>query len=277
MSDYSTPEGLRSLLLRLEAAGDSAWRTDPEAEELMAYTIRKYRPLAAKHHCEPDDSAFAAFEAFRTAAVRNAVDPWAVVTRAVQVTLIAEERANGLLCSPTRARRAHVSRHHDVRRFGESDHDLAEFHPALRVVPDIPEVDAAERDPAAPTTAHEAFDMTIALFVALGWPADTTTCALDYVAARLMESGDRFATHATLRRDENARALLDLDRRAWAVLLRRTLGNPHMDVRRTNAGHGLVLRLLIGHPLVELLAEDDLVREISSIAPQPVRRCASAS
>ena len=106
-ASFATPEGLRSLLQRLhdrESVGYWAWRHDPEAERLMQFTIRKYRSLARTHNCEPQDSAYAAFEAMRTRAVRCADDPWAVITRAVQVSLIAEERAAGLLCSTAQER-----------------------------------------------------------------------------------------------------------------------------------------------------------------------------
>jgi hypothetical protein len=207
--------------------------------------------------------------------VRTADDPWAVVTRAVQVSLIAEERANGLLCSPSQARRAQFSCHHDARRFSDSEADLLDFHPAFQVSPD--ESDAGMQivtaiDEQPPTGAFEAVDMAIALFVSLGWPADTVTCAVDYIAARLIETGSRSTAHATLRRDQTARALFDLDRPAWSTLLRLTLGNPNPDEQCTAAGHGLLVLLLVGHPIAELLADDALIREVSQTAPRLVRR-----
>jgi hypothetical protein len=271
MTAFETADGLRALLNRLDP---HAWSTDPEAERLMTFTIGKYRSLARKHHCEPEDSAAAAFEAMRTPAVRRAHDPWAVVTRAVQVTLIAEERANGLLCSPAQARRTHISCHHDARRFSDSDADLLEFHPALRVSDAEPAEPAPKGDLA--TGAFEAIDLAIALFVALGWPLNTATCALDYIAARLIECGSRATTHAMLRRDHSARALLDLDRPAWASLLRLTLGTQSPALKSTATGHGVLLQLLIGDTIADLLADDDLVLEISHTAPRPVRTEAAA-
>lgn len=276
---YTTAEGLRRLLVRLHNAGPDAWRTDTEAADLMEFTIRKYRSLATKHRCQPEDSASAAFEALRTAAVRTADDPWGVVTRAVQVTLIAEERANALLCSPGQARRPHISCHHDARRFSEYDTDVIEHHPALcpsyEPRTDLPSTAkaAAQTNSAQkpPTRALQAVDLTIALFVALGWPLNTTTCALDYIAARLVECGSRSTTHAMLRRDHSARALLDLDRRAWSTILRFTLGNPHPDHQFTAAGRGVLLRLLIGDPIIEMLADDTLVRAIRRAAPPKAR------
>lgn len=276
MTTYASAEGLRRLLIRLNDAGPGAWRTDPDAADLMGFTIQKYRSLAAKHHCQPEDSASAAFEALRTSAVRTADDPWAVVTRAVQVTLIAEERSNALLCSVGQARRPHISCHHDARRFSEYDTDIVEYHPAL-----CPSYEARTNLPPAPkstaqkppTTARQAVDLTIALFVALGWPLNTTTCALDYVAARMVECGSRGTTHAMLRRDHSARALLDLDRRAWSTILRYTLGNPHPDHQFTSTGRGVLLRLMIGDPIIEMLADDTLVTDIKRSAP-PVARTA---
>ena len=102
---FTDSEVLRATLHRLHSAGEQSWRDDPEAAELMRYAMDKYGALARKHHLEPEEAAVAAFEVMRTRAARDACDPWAVVTRAVQVTLIAEERANGLLCSTQHAAR----------------------------------------------------------------------------------------------------------------------------------------------------------------------------
>src|SRR3546814_5147643 len=62
----------------------------------MRFATTKYAALARKYDLAPEDAAVAAFEAMRTRAVRTAVDPWGVVTRAVQITLIYEARAQGL-------------------------------------------------------------------------------------------------------------------------------------------------------------------------------------
>lgn len=258
---FETAKGLRRVLMRLRVSGPHAWEHDPEARDLMLYAARKYEALAIKHRCDPSAGAAAAFEAMRTYAVRTAVDPWAVVTMAVKVTLIAEERADGLMCSVDQARRPEVSRHHDVRRFCDTEADLPNFLPALAVEP----FDPAET---APTGAYEAVDAAIDLFTALGWPRDTATCGLDYIAARLIESGCRAKTHAALRRDHAARALLDITQGAWSTVLRIILGNPNPDEAYTSDGHGVLLRLLIGHPVTELLDDDLLVLEISETAPR---------
>ena len=258
---FTTAQGLRRLLVRLRVSGSRAWEHDPEARDLMLFAARKYEALAVKHRCDPSAGAAAAFEAMRTYAVRTADDPWAVVTMAVKVSLIAEERADGLLCSVDQARRPEFSRHHDVRRFCDTEADMPNFLPALAVEPFNPE------EP-RPTGAYEAVDATIDLFTALGWPRDTATCALDYVTARLVESGSRARTHAALRRDQTARALLDIDQESWSTVLRIILGNPNPDEACTSDGHGVLLRLLIGHHVTELLNDDLLVFEISQTAPK---------
>jgi len=260
---FETSEGLRRLLIRLRVCGPRAWEHDPEARELMAYTTLKYQALARKHRCDPTAGAAAAFEAMRTYAVRTATDPWAVVTMAVKVSMIAEERAAGLMCSVDQARRPEFSSQHDVQRFCDTDSDLPSFLPELAVGP----VEPVTSEQGRPTTAHEAVDATINLFAALGWPRDTATCLLDYIGARLMESGSRPRAHAALRRDHSARALLDLDQAVWSTMLRIILGNPNPDEVYTSDGHGVLLRLLIGHHVTELLDDDLLVFEISDAAP----------
>lgn len=262
---FETSAGLRQLLVRLRVSGTHAWEHDPEAHDLMVYAARKYEALAIKHHCDPYAGAAAAFEAMRTYAVRTAEDPWAVVTTAVKLSLTAEERANGLLCSVDQARRPEFSQHHDVRRFSDTEADLPNFLPALAVEP-------FESEAPAPTGAYQAVDATIDLFTALGWPRDTATCAIDYVAARLMDAGCRPRTHGALRRDHTARALLDIDQDAWSTLLRIVLGNPNPDAACTSDGHGILLRLLIGHPVTELLDDNLMVFEISHSAPRPRSR-----
>jgi hypothetical protein len=260
---FETSTGLRRLLIRLRVSGHRAWEHDSEARELMIYTARKYEALALKHRCDPTAGAAAAFEAMRTYAVRSADDPWAVVTMAVKVSLIAEERAAGLLCSVDQARRPEVSSHHDVRRFCETDADLTNLLPQLAVESALPK----HPDEVRPTGALEAVDAAIEVFTQVGWPRDTATCLLDYIGARLVETGSRPQTHAALRRDESARALLDVDQAVWSTVLRIILGNPNPDEAFTSDGHGILLRLLIGHHVSELLDDDLLVFDIRETAP----------
>ena len=274
-SDFRSPEGLRMLLVRLDDSGPDAWRDDAEAETLMCFTMEKYGALARKHGLEPEDAAVAAYEVMRTRAARTACDPWAVVTRAVQVTLIAEERANGLLCSTGRARRLANTGEHDAERFSERETPLYEYHRAFRVEPEQNRIDLAHETAdgdEGPTSAYQAVDIAVELFVALGWPLDTARTALDYVSARLIEAGSRTNAHEVLRRDRHARALLDLDRRGWTAMLRVVLGSPNKDLAHTTAGRGLLLRLLIDEKPDELLTDDELVAALHASAPRTAGR-----
>lgn len=266
---FVTPDGLRSLLLRLHSGGPDAWRTDPDADELMRFVIERYRPLAASHHCSPEDAALPAFEAMRSDAVRSAKDPWAVVTRAVQLALMAEEMSGDLLCSPSRTWRNSMRGWPRVARFCDTTIDGIEVPPGSTLYEQLtaaPKRAAAD----APTEALEACDMAVALFVALGWPHGVIRTAVEYIADRLIACGSRPTAHAYLRRDLSALAVLDIDRKCWATLLRLLLGNPSDDLRYTTAGRGLLLRFLIGEPLAACLSDERLIAEISATAPQPL-------
>jgi hypothetical protein len=268
---FATGEGLRATLKRLHSSGPDAWRDDPEARDLMQHCVRKYGALARRHRMEPADAAAAAFEVMRMRSTRTAGDPWAVVTRAVQVTLIAEDRAQGLLCSTAKARRASVSAHHDAERFSDRETPISDFHPAFHVAAEQDLVEIAEHPHPTPTTAFHAVELAVSVFCALGWPTDTASAALEYIASRLIESGSRSTAYEMLRRDHHARALLDLSRASWNSVLRVTLGNQSDDHTHTSEGRGQLLRLLVGETVAELLADDKLVLDVSLAAPAGVR------
>jgi len=270
--DFTTAEGLRLLLVRLRYSGSGGWRHDPEASDLMAYAMEKYGALARKYDYEPVEAAIAAFEAMRTRAVRVAEDPWAVVTRAVELTLIYERRADGLLCSNQQARREVEVERHDAERFCDREADLVDFHPtfAIPAPQDSIDIDEEPDDEDEPTNAWVAVDEAVAVFVVLRWPNEIARTAIEYICARLLRSGNRETAFEALRRDRHAQALLDVDQRAWLVFLRVLLGNQHPDRRRTSAGRGMLLRLVIGDQAETLLADRSLVAEIASIR-QPVR------
>ena len=264
--DFTTASGLRMLLTELHYAGPDAWRHDPDAAALMEYATDKYASLAIKHGLEPDDAAYAAFNVLRTAAVRNAHDPWAVTTRAVQVALIYDERANGLLCSPHQARRAEISAHHDAERFGDHENSLLDYHPAFHVPAEMDRPDEDEQERSA-MSVDDAFEMTVKLFTSLGWPEHAIRHAITYVSSRLMDSGNRVTTHEGLRKDRLALRALDLTHSSWTTLLTTVLGNPRPDHEHTRHGHGIWYRFLLGETPADLLDEDDLVRAISASAP----------
>src|SRR5699024_7573122 len=147
--DYTTGEGLRALLGRLRQEGPGAWRTDPTAAKLMQYAADKYAALARKHHLDPWEAVSAAFEVMRTRSAREASDPWAVVTHAVRITCIAEERGQGLLCSTHQARRPHYSIFHDAERLSDRENPLDDYHPAFHITDPHPDDDHGDGPEAA--------------------------------------------------------------------------------------------------------------------------------
>lgn len=268
---FEDSEALRALLNRLHEAGKGAWRHDPEAALLMRHAADKYAALAKKHGLDPWEAASAAFEAMRGAATRRADDPWAVVTRAVQVTCIGEERGNGLLCSVHQARRPQYSVFHDAERFSDRENPLPDYHPAFHIDPfadtDDDEEDGGEVVPERAVNVTSAVEDTIALLSWVGWEPVTARAAVEYITGRLAESVSRASAFETLRRDRQARALLDLPGSSWTTLLRIVLGHPDPALSGTSTGRGLLLRLLNGEPLRALLRDDDLVLTAGLAAP----------
>lgn len=269
--DFTTSEGLRTLLHRLHAAGSGAWEHDPTAADLMGLVAEKYAPLARKHGLDPWEVASAAFDVMRTKAAREAVDPWAVVTHAVRITCIFEERAQGLLCSVHQARRPHVSAFHDPERFSDRDNPLTDYHPAFQVTDNTSTTHDEDEDSLASaracTSASSAVEDAIALFMLLDWPPATARAAVEHVCGALTRIGTRQGTYEALRRDKHARALLDIPGRSWTTLLKTLLGNPHAPYAATATGRGVLLRLMIGETLPVLLRDDDLILAVSLTAP----------
>ena len=271
---FENSERLRELLTRLNTAGPDAWRTDPEAAALMQHAAQKYGALARKHDLDPWEAATAAFEAMRTASVRRADDPWAVVTRAVQITCIAENRANGLLCSVHQARRPRYSSFHDAERFSDRENPLTDYHPAFRADPFASdgEDDADDEvEVSGATGVESAVEDTIALLCWYGWEPELARAAVECVCARLAESVSRAGAYESLRRDRHARALLDIPAPSWYRLLRIILGSPDASLTGTNASRGVLLRLLIGESLRHLLADVDLAVAVTVAAPGVMR------
>ena len=270
--DFTSSEGLRTLLTRLHNAGPDAWEHDPTAAELMTHAAEKYAPLAHKHGLDPWEAATAAFDVMRTTAARTANDPWAVVTHAVRITCIFEERAQGLLCSVHQARRPHISAFHDPERFSDRENPLSDYHPAFQITDDTTtapddEGDGSAASSRARTSAGSTVEDAIALFTLLDWPPATARAGVEHVCGVLTKAGTRQATYEALRRDKHARALLDIPGHSWTALLRALLGNPHPAYAATTAGRGVLLRLLIGESLPVLLRDDDLVLTLSLAAP----------
>lgn len=273
--DFTTSEGLRQVLIRLHEAGPTSWEHDRTAGALVAYAADKYAALARKHGLDPWEAAGAAFEAMRNESTRQARDPWAVVTRAVQISCMAEERGQGLLCSTHQARRKKYRDFHDPERISDRETPLTDYHPSFHVYDHIddelddPETeDLEDRDP---VSALSAVDECIALFTGLGWPPDTARASIEYVCTALARSRSRMSAYEALRRDKHALAFLDLPRDSWAVLLHVMLGHPHPALQATPAGRGILLRLVIGEPIASILHDEDLILAIALAAPGRAR------
>jgi hypothetical protein len=266
---FATAEGLRLILLDLAYAGPRAWDIRPDAAELMIFTMEKYGALARKHGREPSDAAIAAFEAMRARATRVAEDPWGVVTHAVQLSLIYESRAEGLLCSTGQARKTTGTGIHDAERFSERDAAVTDYHPAFHVTDNLDHIDEPKQKDLQeePTNAYFALAEAVEFFVDLGWLHRTATLGLEYIAARLIRTGSRPSAFESLRRDGNGPALLDIDHHAWLTVLRAVLGNQHPDRVHTAQGRGVFLRLLTGEHLDELFEDEVLADAIQSVAP----------
>ncbi len=270
--DFTSSEGLRVLLNRLSEGGEDAWVHDPVARDLMEFAADKYRALARKHKLDTWEAVTAAFDAMQYRSTREANDPWAIITHAVRITCVYEERAQGLLCSVHQARRAHVSAFHDPERFSERDTALADYHPAFHTTDHRPsDLDAEPREglgsAQACMSAGSAAEDAIAMLCLLDWPADTARASVEHICGALMKAGTRQSAYEALRRDRAARALLDLPRRSWAALLKALLGNPHPAYVATSSGRGILLRLLLGETLDLLLRDDDLILALALAAP----------
>lgn len=246
---FAGSAGLRALLDRLHDAGDGAWRGDPEATALLAYTIDRYAPLARSWHRDPGEAATAAFMAMRHDGVRRAADPWAVVTRAVQVSLSAENHAERHLTSTEKARRTQHAEYDAPVRAGELT-DTLPF--AIHDSQGEPETEPVIAD-------------AIVLMELLGWPTLVAGAAVEYVAGRLADAGSIPAAYEGLRRDSAFRAQLDLDRQAWTGLLGVLLGSRPQPGRPTRKG--VLARLLLGESVRELLDDTDLVRSVLASRP----------
>ncbi len=272
--DFTTGEGLRALLVRLHEAGPAAWRSDPVAAELMEHAAAKYAPLARKHGLDPWEAASAAFDVMRTRSARTAKDPWGVITHAVRITCIAEERAQGLLCSVHQARRPHVSAFHDPERISDRENPLTDYHEAFHITDPDPTEDPADHDEDDQrreydtfTTATSLIEDAIAFVTAMKWPPALARAAVEHVCQELARAGTRRTAYEALRRDKHAQALLDIESDSWSILLKALLGHPHPAYAATSTGRGILHRLLIGETLRALLRDEDLVLTLSLAAP----------
>lgn len=269
---FATAEGLRLLLLDLAYAGRRAWQTSPEAAELMTYTMEKYAGLAHKYGLEPTDAAAAAFEVMRMRSTRVAEDPWAVITHAVELTLIYDSRADGMLCSTGQARKTAGLDFHDAERFSDRDPEgaaIADYHRAFHFSATMadPYAEQPDEPEAEPTNAFFALDKVVEFFVDLGWPPNSARLGMEYIAARLSRCGKPEIAYKSLLREGDGPGFLDIGQRAWIDVLRAVLGDAHPDFAGTTRSRGLLKQAAMGIPVTELFDDQGLVEMVEAAAP----------
>jgi hypothetical protein len=265
---YTTPEGLRVLLLRLHIDGPNAWRTDPDATTLLEHCAAKYGALARRYRQEPLDAAAAAFEVLRAPATVEAMDPWAVVTHAVRLTLQANERADALLCSTDHARRVMADGDHDVVRFAErAEHSwIGELTPlgTARHSPGhgIPGLAGA----ISPFEVRLCVSNAVELLASLGWPRPVAHLGIEYMCRRLETAGSVERAFEYLRRDLVPPVLLDVPHRTWVTLCRVLLGPDDGP----GPARGVLRRLLTGESVRSLLGDDAVVAVLDRVRPREI-------
>ncbi|WP_454857628.1 hypothetical protein [Promicromonospora soli] len=263
---YTTREGLRALLVRLHIDGSDAWKSDPEATDLLRHCGTKYRALARRYRQTEHDAMLAAFDVLRAAATIEADDPWAVVTHAVHLTLQANERADALLCSTGTARRIMAEGDHDVVRFAERedrtwDSELTPVQAGI-AAPGYGIPGLAWR--ISPFEVRVCTSNAVELLASLWWPRAVAELGVEYVCSRLALSGSVTTAFEYLRRDVVPPRLLDISHRAWVTLCRALLGPDDVP----GAERGVLRRLLLGESVHGLLADDRLVATLASARPQ---------
>ena len=262
--DLESPEALRALLIRLHESGPGAWQHDREAAELMRYTAVRYRPLAQKHDLDPWEIASAAFEVMLAPSTWKARNPWAVVTRAVQITCGVEIRAAGMLVSSGKVRHtSRVAGFHDAIRFAERE-NLADYHPAFAVSPATDDEDDSDD---VRTRVAAALSAIVELFASTGWDAVLVADCVEHVAYRLADLTSRANAVEVLRRDHAISVLFDIPAKSWSALLRIVLGHPDRKYLGTPTGDGVLQRLLNEEPLDSLRCDTGLLAAIWAAKP----------
>jgi hypothetical protein len=253
MPDFTNSQTLRELIATLTAT--DSWRTSPIARELMLYAMRKYAPVAKAWHREPADAAYAAFLAFRAPTTSAATDPWAVVTRAVQLSLAADEHADRLMTSSDKARRPSKRPTQEPVRAG----DYEEF------LYDIRRADPAEPDEEA--DAVEDVIRTAGVFlVTASWPARTIGVAVEYICNRITSLSSRVSAIDVLTADTAMAVRLGYLPSQWAALLGLLLGTK--STRTPGADSGILARVLMGDTITELLDDAELLSTARAAAPK---------
>jgi hypothetical protein len=253
--DFRNSETLRELIAILTAT--NTWATSRVARELMLFTMRKYAPVARAWHRDPADAAYAAFLALRSPTTVSANDPWAVVTRSVQLGLAAEEHADRLMTSSDKARRPAKRPLEEPVRAGHYEEYLYDIHP---------------RDPLMhPNDGQEAIDGVIraacVFFVVTGWPAHTVEVAIEYICNRITSLSSQDSALDVLTTDTALAYRLGYRDSEWAALLRLLVGVK--ATKRRNADTGILARVVLGDTINDLLHDKRLVQRAREARPTP--------
>jgi hypothetical protein len=192
---------------------------------------------------------------------RSAVDPWAVITTAVQRHLSAETYAQRLLTSTDKA--AHASR------------DDGGWVQPVRVGDDSAWL---ERAAAARAVAHpcdgsvtrvQVLTQTLTgLLADLGWEPSLAQGCVEYIVDALCCGSSRAAVGGRLSRERTVPAVLGVPRESWLVVARELVGQIPRTGRVIRLG--LIARLLLGHTLEEIAQDQRLVRALTAAAPEPI-------
>ena len=264
-SRFADSEYLRHVLMRLHIKGNDAWRHDPEADELIRYTIERFAQLARKHGLDPDDAGSAAFEAMRNPSVFLGGDPWGIIVHAVVTTLRACQFANEAICSVETARRGGLSGI-CPERFSDRETPIWEYDPHFSVNHHDDQDDGECCPWSGPSLGEQAEEIAL-LFAEQGWPLEATRAAVEVILHRLAQAGSRPACYEQLRRDKKWRAITDLPATSWTGLLRLLLGTPGDPRGITNKGRGILLRLALGEQIDDLAGDKELIGGIRLVVP----------
>lgn len=244
--DYTTSDGLRQVLNTLASGGEQAWRTSPLLTPLLAFIVEKYTPLAHAWHREPGDVMYDAYRALRAPGTARARDPWAIVTRAVELGLAGEVHGERLMTSPDKARRPSKRPDSAPIRSGEYE----EFFYGVLAIGD------AESGREREERTGSGLVRTTSLFLVMtGWSPRIVEAAVIYVVERLASLSSAESALDVLRKDEAIRLRLGLSSRSWSGLVRVLLGNPRA---RDRGRYGVLAHVVLGAQVRELLFDDAL-------------------
>jgi hypothetical protein len=253
--DFTTAEGLRQVIADLDA--HNAWATSPVAAELMIYATAKYAPVAKAWHRDPADAAYEAFIAMRMPTTLRAKDPWAVVTRAVALSIAAATQADRDMTSQDKARRPSKRPLEEPVRAGHYEEFFYDVHPHV-----------APLGGSSSDGVDRVIRAACVFLVLTGWPARPVEQAVEYIAHRITGLSSRQSAIEIVSADLHIAIRLGYRPDTWAELVRLVVGAG--TPRREPARYGLLARVLLGDDVAELLRDEDLVARSRSIAaPAP--------